>query len=272
MIRLPKAHAQVAAGVEALTQLQQATRRLSLVHQHPAACKDSHCLIQRQPLLGREPAHAVSPGVYHRCVSSQLMQEDAEIEGVRESGRMRNLVCESHRPPSIRHRAIRVAEVPKTQTAMNPAADTGVVATIGQGMCPMFRRAIEGDSPFGVRQCGGELAEEPGNDPCGVMGLEAKSLIVLLLGQPGQLVAQLACPVAFPACRMNDPQPRRDLETLAAVAEVTAQFLGTIIRMLRANKGRRGCFVLPHRPLRKLLDLAPHFAHMARPPTVPLGR
>ena len=65
------------------------------------------------------------------------MQNDAEIKCVRDGGRMGDLFCEDASLARIRQRD-RVAEKPKTQTAMHPGADAGIVPNIGQGMCPMF--------------------------------------------------------------------------------------------------------------------------------------
>jgi hypothetical protein len=65
------------------------------------------------------------------------------------------------------------------------------------------------------------------------MGLDAKIIVVLLLGQSEQLVIQLAAPVYFPSCPMNGPQARYDLEALAVSAEASAQLFGTGICLLR---------------------------------------
>jgi hypothetical protein len=133
-------------------------------------------------MLASEPDQPLTP-IGDRCgVSSKLMQNDALIKGVRHGGWMGDLFGERHRAARILQRAIRVAEKPMGQTVIYPGADAGIVTSIGQGMCPMFCRAIEADAQLCVVTCRGELAKPWEAGPCGVMGLDAKIIIVLLLG------------------------------------------------------------------------------------------
>jgi hypothetical protein len=110
-------------------------------------------------MLSCEPDKPLTPSGHSQGVSSQLMQNGAVIKGVRHGGRMGDLFCEHHRAAGIFQRAIRVAKKPKGQSAMYPGADAGIVTNIGQGMCPMFCRAIEADTQLCVVTCRGAIAK-----------------------------------------------------------------------------------------------------------------
>ena len=98
---------------------------------------------------------------------------------------------------------------------------------------PDVFRVIEADAQLCVVTSRGELAGPCEAGPCGVMGLDAKIIIVLLLGQSKQVAAQLSCPVRISSAQINEPQTRCDLEELAVSAEVLAQLFGTGICFLR---------------------------------------
>ena len=68
------------------------------------------------------------------------------------------------------------------------------------------------------------------------MSLEPQLIIVLLLSYSKQLVAQLERSTTFSAAHMKQPQPRHDLEALAAVAEITAKFFSATVGLRRLGR------------------------------------
>ena len=66
-----------------------------------------------------------------------------------------------------------------------------------------------------------------------MMGLQTQVVVVPFLGQPKQLVTKFERPVNFAPPSMKEPQPRNDFETLVAVPESSAQFVGAMIGLGR---------------------------------------
>ena len=93
---------------------------------------------------------------------------------------------------------IRIAEEPQVHAAPRPASDTRVVAAVCQGVRCVLRRTVESQPAFGMLPAGGELAKPRADTPRRVEGLKAQVVIVLLLGQLEQLVAERPCLLGFP--------------------------------------------------------------------------
>ena len=88
-------------------------------------------------MLSSEPEPAARPKPTQLGVSSQLMQNGAEMEGVRHGQWMGDLFCQLQRAARIRQRDPGSRET-KDSNRLHPGADAGIVTRIGQGMCPMF--------------------------------------------------------------------------------------------------------------------------------------
>ena len=112
-----------------------------------------------QTLLGGEFGQALAPRADHCFVTPQLLAQEAEVESVRHTGWVRDLLGKAHRAASVLSSSLGKTQKPQVDGAQRRAADTWVVPTIGEGVCGVLCGAVQGKTTFNVLPASGELAE-----------------------------------------------------------------------------------------------------------------